>query len=90
MIRFVNENALWLSDAIWRHISWSILFQVMACDLSGAKPLPEPMLNYCQLDPREYILMKFYLKVRCFHSRKCISKYRPQNGGHFVQASMRK
>ena len=25
----------------------------MACRLSSAKPLPEPMLPYCQLDPRE-------------------------------------
>ena len=27
-----------------------ILVQVMACRLFGAKPLPEPMLAYCQLD----------------------------------------
>ena len=26
----------------------------MACCLSGAKPLSEPMLNYCQLDPCEH------------------------------------
>ena len=34
-------------------ISWtgSALVQVMACRLFGAKPLPEPMLEYCQLDP---------------------------------------
>ena len=25
----------------------------MACRLDGAKPLPEPMLEYYQLDPRE-------------------------------------
>ena len=27
----------------------------MACRLLGAKPLPEPMLTYCQLDPQEQI-----------------------------------
>ena len=25
----------------------------MACRLDGAKPLPEPMLDYCLLDPEE-------------------------------------
>ena len=25
----------------------------MACRLDGAKPLPEPMLEYCKLDPEE-------------------------------------
>ena len=25
--------------------------QIMACRRSGAKPLPQPALNYCQLDP---------------------------------------
>ena len=29
----------------------SALVKVMACHLFGAKPLPEPMLTYCQLDP---------------------------------------
>ena len=29
----------------------SALVQVMAYRLSGAKPLPQPMLEYCQLDP---------------------------------------
>ena len=31
----------------------SALVQVMACCLFGAKPLPEPMLAYCQLDSWE-------------------------------------
>ena len=25
------------------------------------------------------------IKIQNFHSRKCLSKYRPRNGGHFVQ-----
>ena len=37
----------------------SALVQVMACRLFDAKPLPEPMLAYCQLDSWEQILVKF-------------------------------
>ena len=28
--------------------AWSVLVQTMACRLFGARPLPEPMLAYCQ------------------------------------------
>ena len=31
----------------------------MACRLSGAKPLPEPMLAYCQLNSWEHISENF-------------------------------
>ena len=64
----------------------SALVQIMACRLLGAKPLSQPMLGYCQLDPYEQIAMKFQSKYKTFHSRKCIWKYRLRNGGHFVQA----
>ena len=37
------------------------MLQIMAGRLFGAKPLSEPMLPDCQLDPKEYI------------SEKCIS-----------------
>ena len=39
-------------SAIYVH-QWtgSALVQKMACRLFSAKPLPEPMLTYCQLDP---------------------------------------
>ena len=37
----------------------SALVQVMACRLLGAKPLPELMLTYCQLDPQEQSSVKF-------------------------------
>ena len=30
----------------------------MAGGLIGAKPLSEPMMAYCQLDPQEYIYVK--------------------------------
>ena len=60
----------------------SALFQIMACRLDGAKPLSEPMLTYCQWDPKEHISRKFYLKFKCFHSRKCIWICRLRNGSH--------
>ena len=30
----------------------------------------------------------FYSKYKSFHSRKCIWKYRPRKGGHFVPGEM--
>ena len=54
----------------------STLVQVMACRLFGAKPLPEPMQAYCQLDSWEQISVKFELEFYHFHSRKCIWKCR--------------
>ena len=58
------------------------LVQVMACRLFGAKPLPEPMLAYCQLDSYEHISVKFESESNHFHSRKWIwncrlPKWRP-------------
>ena len=53
----------------------SSLVQVMACHLIGAKPLPEPMLVYCQPDSWEQISMKFESEFCHFHSRKCIWKW---------------
>ena len=46
----------------------------MACRLFGAKPLPEPMLAYCQLDSWEQISVKFESELYHFHSIKSISK----------------
>ena len=66
----------------------SALVQIMACRLDGAKPLSELMLTYYQLDPKEHISMKFYLKFKCFHSRKCIWKCHLENGIHLVSASV--
>ena len=34
----------------------------MACRLDGAKPLSEPMLEYCLLDPQEQTSVKFETK----------------------------
>ena len=46
---------------------------LVAC-LFGAKPLPEPMLAYCQLDSWEQISVKFESEFCHIHSRKLIWK----------------
>ena len=38
----------------------------MASRLIGAKPLPEPMLLYCQLDPKEHMSAKCCLISKVF------------------------
>ena len=38
----------------------------MACHLIGAKPLSEPMPDYCQLDPWEHISMKINQNTAIF------------------------
>ena len=49
--QWVNSSAP--SAAYMRQWTVSALVQAMACRLFGAKPLPEPMLTYCQLEPCE-------------------------------------
>ena len=57
------------------------LVQVMACRLFGAKPLPEPMLTYCQLDPWEQTSVKFESKYKTvfmkMHLEMSYAKWRP-------------
>ena len=70
------------SPTYMRQWTGSSLLQVMACRLFGAKPLPEPMLIYCQLDSWEHISVKFESEFYHFHSRKCswkcrLPKWRP-------------
>ena len=57
----------------------------MVCLLFDAKPLPEQMLTYCQLDHQEQTLVKFESQYKTFHSRKCTWKCRLRNGGHIVR-----
>ena len=54
----------------------------MACRLDGAKPLSEPLLEYCWLDPWEQTSVKFQSQFKHFHSRKCIWKCCLRNGVH--------
>ena len=46
----IKDTHLPLVPAYMRRWTWSLLVQVMACRLFGAKLLPEPRLTYCQLD----------------------------------------
>ena len=50
----------------------------MACHLIGAKPSPEPILAYCQLDTWEQISVKFQSELDHSHSRKLIWKCLPE------------
>ena len=43
-----------------------VLVKVMACRLFGAKPLPELMLTYCQLDIKNQTSMKFEWNMQNF------------------------
>ena len=45
---------------IWHQTSWSAFVHEMTRCMLGTKPLPEPMLNYCQLDPKEHTSMIFF------------------------------
>ena len=70
------------SAAYMRQWIGSVLVQIMACRLFGAKPLPEPMLAYCSLGSWEQISMKFKSEFYHFPSRKCtwncrLLKWRP-------------
>ena len=53
--------------------------QVMACRLFGAKPLPVPMVAYCQLDSWKYRNSIIFIEGNAFEIVV------DQNGGHFVQ-----
>ena len=67
------------SAAYMRRWTGLLLVQVMACSLFGSKPLPEPMLAYCQLDSCEQISVKFESEFYHFHQGH--HDYNPSNGG---------
>ena len=54
------------SDAYRHHYSKPSLVQIMAWRFLGAKPLSDPMLTYCELDPLEYISVKFNHNLNIF------------------------
>ena len=54
-----NFNSSPPSAAYMRQWTRPSLVQVMACRLFGVKPLPEPILAYCQLDCWQQISVKF-------------------------------
>ena len=75
-------NLLRLSDAYLHHQLMSSLVHIVACRLFATKPLSEPMLNYCQLDPREQTSIKLCLKFKHFIKentleKNCLKKRQP-------------
>ena len=59
-------NSFRPSDAFMHHQARPSLVQMMARHLFGSKPLSEPMLAYCQLNPWEHISVTFELKIQQF------------------------
>ena len=53
--RQLHINSLWSNAAIQLHGACPALVELTTCGLHGhgEKPLPEPMLPYCWLDPQE-------------------------------------
>ena len=52
-------NPLRPGEANMRHGTVSSLVQAMSCRLFGTKPLPEPMMTYCQWDTYKQTAVKF-------------------------------
>ena len=77
------------SSAYMRQWSGPKLVQVMACRMFDAKPLPEPMLPYCRLDPWEQTSVEFESKYKNFSFTKMRPKYHLRNGGYVVKAELR-
>ena len=75
------------SAAYMRQCTWLSLVQVVACRLFGAKPLPEPMLLICQLDPWEQVSVKLEFEFYPFHTEYAFDNV-VYLGGLFVWASM--
>ena len=72
------------SDAYMHQYNIPTLVQIMACHLFCAKSLSEPKLSCCQLDPKEYTSVNFFVKFKSFHSKKCTWKCHLRNSGHFA------
>ena len=77
IVHSVSFNSSHPSAAHIRQRIRPALVQVMACHLFGAKPLPKPMLIYCQFDSWEQISVKLKSEFDHIQSRKCIWNRRP-------------
>ena len=64
------------------------MFKTMACCLSNAMPLSEPLMVHYHLDHRKLFQWKFLFEIQIFHSRKYIWKCHLQKDGQFVWASI--
>ena len=70
-------NSLRQNDPYIHQYTMPSYTQVMVCRLFCTRPLCEPMPVNCQIDPREHISIRFYLKITGFHWRKCLWKCWP-------------
>ena len=57
---------------LWKNVFAYMHQPLMACRTFRTKPLSEPVMTFCQLEIKEYVSVKFYLKFDSFYSRKCI------------------
>ena len=74
LIELVHEVAVWLIETEWPKYASPSLVKIIVCRLFGAKPLSEPMLYYCQLEPKELALVELYFI--CYKSNIFIKKMR--------------
>ena len=56
----------------------------MACRLYGVKPLPEPKLAYCWLDPLELISLNFEAKYNSLHMKSESENVIFKSGNHLI------
>ena len=70
LMNIISFNALRPDDAYMRHWTGSSLVHVMAYRLIGAKPLPEAMVTYCQLDHWEGRFSEVLIKIKIFSVTK--------------------
>ena len=77
-VQWVNSSPL--SATYMRQWTGSARVHVMVCHLFRTKPLPEPILIYCQGDPWKQTSGEIWIKI-LFHSRKCIWTCCLRNGG---------
>ena len=59
-------NSLRLSGTYMPQYNILTLVNIMACCLFGTKPLSEPMLSFCQLDPRNILQWNFIQNSKVF------------------------
>ena len=63
-------NSLRPRDTYMHHQTRALLVQIMACCLFDTKPLSEPMLVYCEMEPWKHIFSEMSIKLQHFSLRK--------------------
>ena len=76
-------------DAYKSHQIRPSLLQIMACHVFGARPLSEPMLDYCQSVPWKHISLKSESNYSNFLLRKSIYSILLSKGHNHIQVYLR-